>query len=324
MSARDGAQSRYGDDKYRIAQMFDGPEDLVIRPGLVLGDGGTLRPASGVRRAPPGRPARRWRSSTVPDRLHRGPGRGHQAAWSREITGTVTVAEPEPVEFRVLLAELARLLGVQPWFVPVPERPVAWAMRGLGWLASTSGLVRQPGRAARTRNVSLSRTISTVSDWSARLPGLVEGDRGKRLTWRSREESDWSSAVLVIPRQPDRRDHVHLALDLLEASGQTLRMAPIANDSRPVMAASRAPPHRPAGTGAFPDPPEAHKRAWPGRATGRRRHRRTPAVGSRGRAAGSPRRSWPVTEDVEVGRGLRPGGGPRTGPRGCDSAAARS
>ena len=129
MSARRDAANQYGRDKAAIAATFDGPGDLVIRAGLVLGHGGLFHRIRGfiaTRRVVP---------------LVGGGGQLIQTVFVEDLTaaiaaglrlglsGTLTVAEPEPVHFRELLAETARQMGVRVLFVPVPLRVVEWALR---------------------------------------------------------------------------------------------------------------------------------------------------------------------------------------------------
>lgn len=129
VSARANAASAYGRDKFEIQSMLAGPRELSIRPGLVLGDGGLFD---------------RIRSTLMHGRIVPLIGGGHQPLQTVHIddlvtsidasirlgrSGVLTVAEQNPVEFRTLLFECARLMRRRVLFLPVPVRLVAVALR---------------------------------------------------------------------------------------------------------------------------------------------------------------------------------------------------
>lgn len=180
MSARDGAPSQYGKDKFEISGLFDGPSDLVVRPGLVLGDGGLFGRLRGFvtrRRIVPlvGGGHQRFQTVHVDDLVA-----AMVAAATNELSGTLTIAEREPVEFRVLLAELARLLDSHPRFVPVPYGPVAAAMRvarqiGVRLPVSADNLAGLRGLETAHVDADLDRIGVAIRDYRASLRALVEG-----------------------------------------------------------------------------------------------------------------------------------------------------
>lgn len=181
MSARPGAVSRYGQDKLLIARQFDRPTELVVRPGLVLGDGGLF---DRLRRFVEGR-------RVVPL-----VGGGHQlfqtvfvedlasaivAALERGLDGSVTIAEREPVEFRELLAEIARQSRVRVRFIPVPYRPVAWTMRvagavGLRLPVSSDNLLGLRALATDDVSADLERVGVEIRDYRATLRAILAGE----------------------------------------------------------------------------------------------------------------------------------------------------
>src|SRR5207342_734233 len=102
------------------------------------------------------------------------------AAASRGVAGTVTVAEPRPVEFRILLAELARLIGAHPLFVPVPEAAVAIALRlarvaHLHLPVSSDNLAGLGGLETYAVEDDLRRLGLEVRDYRSSLKTIVEG-----------------------------------------------------------------------------------------------------------------------------------------------------
>ena len=188
MSARDGAPSQYGKDKFEISGMFDGPSDLVVRPGLVLGDGGLfgrLRRFVTRRRIVPlvGGGRQRFQTVHVDDLV----GRHGRGGLERELAGTLTIAEREPVEFRVLLAEVGATARCPSAVRPGPVR--AGGGRDAGRSdASESGC---PCRRTTSRGCAASRPLmSMVTSLGLGVddPGLssvAAGDRRGRLRCRS-------------------------------------------------------------------------------------------------------------------------------------------
>jgi NADH dehydrogenase len=141
VSARATAGSSYARDKYEIQSMLNGPFELAVRPGLVLGNGGLFD---------------RIRSVVARGRIVPLVGGGHQrvqtvhiddlvqaidAAIRTERAGVLTIAESTPVEFRTLLAECARQMNRHVFFVSVPARLVGMilsALEGLGFVLPVS------------------------------------------------------------------------------------------------------------------------------------------------------------------------------------------
>jgi nucleoside-diphosphate-sugar epimerase len=180
MSARAGALSQYGRDKLLIGGQFDRPSELVVRPGLVLGNGGLfdrLRRFVESRRVVPlvGGGHQMFQTVYVEDLAG-----AIATALARGLDGTVTIAEREPVEFRELLAEMARQSGARVRFVSVPYRPVAWAMRvaravHLRLPVSADNLLGL--RAMMTDDVSsdLGRLGVEIRDYRATLRAIYAG-----------------------------------------------------------------------------------------------------------------------------------------------------
>src|SRR5205823_13302609 len=109
--------------------IMDPQRDLVLRPGLVLALHaglfsrlvGTLRSARIIPI-----PAARHALQTIHiDDLCR----ACAAALDRSLTGTLTLAAPEPVTLRELLALTAARLHRRPWLIPIPAAPALLALR---------------------------------------------------------------------------------------------------------------------------------------------------------------------------------------------------
>jgi nucleoside-diphosphate-sugar epimerase len=180
MSARPGALSRYGRDKFSLQGEFGGPNELVVRPGLVLGKGGLfhgLRQFVARGRVVPLIGGGRQPIQTVHiDDL----AAAIQAGVRLNLSGTVTVAERHPIPFKELLAETARLLGVRPVFVPVPYIAVDIAMRVAGLLrvrlpVSADNLLGLRGLEAYDVTADLERLGVDVRDYRASLQSILSG-----------------------------------------------------------------------------------------------------------------------------------------------------
>ena len=135
LSAHDGAESHYGRHKRQLERIFDPSRDLVIRPGLTLGNGGLAR--------------------TIFDTIKRHRivplvGGGWQPVYTiavddlcialehlidRGQSGAFSLAAPDPVTMRELYEGLARKAGLRSVFVPVPYLAASIVLRmseGLG------------------------------------------------------------------------------------------------------------------------------------------------------------------------------------------------
>lgn len=179
MSARRDARSQYGQDKFRLQEALDGPRELVVRPGLVLGDGGlfhSLQRFVSGRRVVPLVGGRQLIQTVHIDDL----ASAIQAGVRLALSGIVTVAEREPVSFRELLAETARLRGVRVVFVPVPYRAVDLAMRVAGLLrvglpVSPDNLLGLRGLEVQDVGPDLQRLGIDVRDYRASLRAILSG-----------------------------------------------------------------------------------------------------------------------------------------------------
>lgn len=129
LSAHDGAQSHYGRHKRELERIFDPARDLVIRPGLTLGNGGL---------------ARSIYATIKSHRIVPLVGGGRQPVYTigvdelclaieslidRGVSGAYSLAAPEPVTVRELYEAMARTAGIRSTFVPVPYLPVSIVLR---------------------------------------------------------------------------------------------------------------------------------------------------------------------------------------------------
>ena len=131
IAARADAPSYYGRSKWAAERLFDGPADLVVRPGLVLGAGGhglfqqLLGAAERLHVVPLFAGGRQPLQTLHIDDLSS----AVVAALERGITGTVAVAEPEPIAMKDFLRAMVRRRGIRCLFVPLPFAPALAALR---------------------------------------------------------------------------------------------------------------------------------------------------------------------------------------------------
>jgi len=131
IAARADAPSYYGRSKFAAERFFDGARDLVVRPGLVLGAAGQglfqqlLGAAERLHVVPLFAGGRQPLQTVHVDDLCA----AVAAALERGITGTVAVAEPEPIAMRDFLRAMVRLRGIRCLFVPLPFAPMLAALR---------------------------------------------------------------------------------------------------------------------------------------------------------------------------------------------------
>jgi nucleoside-diphosphate-sugar epimerase len=130
VSARPDARSYYGRSKFQLERLLDPRRDLAIRPGFVLAKhAGLFARTVGMIRD---------------HRVIPLPGRGDQpiqtlhiddlcvamtAAIEHRVAGIVTVAEPDPIRLRDLLALIAGHLKRRVTFVPMPVPAVLAVIR---------------------------------------------------------------------------------------------------------------------------------------------------------------------------------------------------
>jgi nucleoside-diphosphate-sugar epimerase len=120
MAAASHSASQYGRTKYACESYLDASRDLIVRPGLVIGDGGLFRSMY--------RALTRYRFAPIF-------GSGKQPVYTVGVDdlcaaitalirdaahGAFTIANPEPVEIRTLYGAIARRVRGPVLFVPMP------------------------------------------------------------------------------------------------------------------------------------------------------------------------------------------------------------
>lgn len=173
-SAHTGAVSYYGRSKKAIEESLDPGRDLIIRPGLVLGEGSAglfarmcetvertrVIPLFGGGRQP-------LQTVHIEDLC-----RAIASAMDRGLSGSYTIAESNSVMMGDFMRMVARRLGKRPLFVPCPIAPALLALRvietlGLPFPVSSENLLglRQM-RAAETAPdlAALGVTVRSASE----------------------------------------------------------------------------------------------------------------------------------------------------------------
>lgn len=129
LSAHADAESHYGRHKLALEQRFDLTRDLIVRPGLTLGNGGLARSifdAIKSNRFVPLVDGGRQPVYTIGvDEL----GRALDGMLERGLSGSYSLAAREPVSMRELYLGLASKAGVRCVFIPVPYLPVFLALK---------------------------------------------------------------------------------------------------------------------------------------------------------------------------------------------------
>jgi NADH dehydrogenase len=131
IAARPDAPSHYGRSKWAVERLFDDPADVIVRPGLVLGPGGQglfqqlLGAAERLHVVPLFAGGRQPLQTVHIDDVCA----GVVAALERGLTGTIAIAEPEPIAMRDFLRTMVELRGIRCLFVPLPFAPMLAALK---------------------------------------------------------------------------------------------------------------------------------------------------------------------------------------------------
>jgi nucleoside-diphosphate-sugar epimerase len=120
ISSRADALSNYGKMKFEVEKLFNSDKDFIIRPGLVIGNGGIVKdmvefikkkkiiPLIGGGKQP-------IQTVAVDDLIC-----FIDKALTEDLTGTITIAEPESVTYKEFYKALSKQINVKPLFIPMP------------------------------------------------------------------------------------------------------------------------------------------------------------------------------------------------------------
>jgi len=118
-SAHDRAESNYGKTKLQLENIFDHKRDLVLKLGLVLGDGGLFDTIVNIieshRFVPITGQSKLIQTVAMRDLLSL-----IEVGMKKEITGSYPVGETNPIPLRTLYKAIAIAVSKKPLFIPVP------------------------------------------------------------------------------------------------------------------------------------------------------------------------------------------------------------
>ncbi|MEQ1857435.1 MAG: NAD-dependent epimerase/dehydratase family protein [Longimicrobiales bacterium] len=151
--AHPDALSYYARSKLALEQRMDLTRDLVIRPGLILGDGGLFkRIADSLERfgfVPVFDGGRQKIQTVHVEDLSR----AIALAVEKGMTGRYVVAEPEGIELRELFLEMGRQMGKTCRLVPLPAAPLLVLLRSAERLGVRLPLTSENVLGARSLRV---------------------------------------------------------------------------------------------------------------------------------------------------------------------------
>jgi nucleoside-diphosphate-sugar epimerase len=163
MAADEGASSVYGREKYAAEQLLNTESDLIVRPGLVIGDGGLFK--SMYRLASRYRVVPLFAGGRQPVYVV-GIGELSNAIASlveRDAKGLYTIARSEPVSMSEIYLEIARKAGRRIFCVPLPLEPALTIVT----LLERCG-IRLPLESERLKGLKNLRRVCTPPD----IPGM--------------------------------------------------------------------------------------------------------------------------------------------------------
>jgi nucleoside-diphosphate-sugar epimerase len=134
MSAHEDAVSVYGKQKLAIEKLFNTKNDLSLRCGLMLGDGGIVRQMVGF-----------MKSKHVVPLIDDGKQplqivamydlvRVIESALTSNISGSLTIATPEIYTYKEFYQAIARRLKIKVAYIPVPFAALLGVMRTVSFL----------------------------------------------------------------------------------------------------------------------------------------------------------------------------------------------
>jgi len=124
------ARSYYGRSKYLLEGLMDPRHDLVIRAGLILaGDGGLFQRMVSMLRRLPVVPIIGGAQKIIQTVHVENLCQGFERAIACDLTGSLTIAEPQGLTMRELLQLIAAHLGRRRVMIPLPDLPILMMLR---------------------------------------------------------------------------------------------------------------------------------------------------------------------------------------------------
>lgn len=136
LSAHSDAESVYGQTKLAMEGLFDPSRDLMLKSGFILGPGGLFgRICAAIKKhkiVPLVGGGAQLIQVIARDDLAQVIALGIQ----KNLSGNFAVAHPTPIRLSALYAEIAKIVGAHPIFVPLPLSITFWLL----WLTEKIGL----------------------------------------------------------------------------------------------------------------------------------------------------------------------------------------
>ncbi|MEK7598930.1 MAG: NAD-dependent epimerase/dehydratase family protein [Patescibacteria group bacterium] len=160
LSAHSEAESNYGRQKLLMESLFDPRQDLILKPGLVLGEGGGLfgRIASVLKTKKiiplVGGGKQRVQTIELDDLC-----RIIELGIKKNICGSFMVATPDAITLKELYLNIAKKAGSKPLFIPVPTILAYFILR----FAEISG-IRLPITSENVLGLKHLKVFNTAPD----------------------------------------------------------------------------------------------------------------------------------------------------------------
>jgi nucleoside-diphosphate-sugar epimerase len=127
MSAHSEAISMYGKHKWEAEKLFDGADCLVIRPGLVLGEGGMLKKIGTMVKKSPIVPLIGGGNQPIQTLSLANLAAALTISLKQNSIGILNFAANEPISTRKLYEYIIINSGKKPRFLQIPYLPIYWA-----------------------------------------------------------------------------------------------------------------------------------------------------------------------------------------------------
>jgi nucleoside-diphosphate-sugar epimerase len=135
LSAKLDADSVYGKQKLAVEKLFM-PKNIVLRLGLVVGNGGLVRQTAEELRAKHVLPLISGGRQPIQYIGIEDVAEAVEAAITKDITGTYTIADPEWITYKAFYRRLAKVQHIRLIAIPVPSAFLMLVIR----IASSTGL----------------------------------------------------------------------------------------------------------------------------------------------------------------------------------------
>ncbi|MBI2271391.1 MAG: NAD(P)-dependent oxidoreductase [Bacteroidetes bacterium] len=139
MSAQPDALSNYGRQKYAIEQLFNTNKDVVVRPGLILGNGGLLKSMTAFIKKNKIVPLIDGGKQSIQTVDVKDLSIAIEKIIEKDLHGIFTVAETSPVTYKAFYKALCATIRVNALFIPLPYFIVNITLR----LLESTGLAKE-------------------------------------------------------------------------------------------------------------------------------------------------------------------------------------